>query len=152
MTVRRDSDNRVLAREVTYVAPTSRTPFGGVNLAIIEPLVIDYGLNVPVEGVTVDLLTGLRRPPHDVTDVTGKVSFKKLTPNVTASCPSDCYDLHGRPCRDTRQQTPATRINMGPGQTATPTIQIYPPEAHDQPPDLQDSTVRRPAVRGARIR
>jgi type II secretory pathway pseudopilin PulG len=126
VTVRRDSDNRVLAREVTYVAPTSRTPFGGVNLAIIEPLVIDYGLNVPVEGVTVDLLTGPDAPRSDVTDATGKVSFKKLTPNATATCPSDCYDLTADLPGYVQLDAP-TRINVGPGQTATPTIQIYRP-------------------------
>ena len=126
VTVRRDSDNRVLAREVTYVAPTSRTPFGGVNLAIIEPLVIDYGLNVPVEGVTVDLLTGPDAPRSDVTDATGAVSFKKLTPNATANCPSDCYDLTADLPGYVQLDAP-TRINVGPGQTATPTIQIYRP-------------------------
>jgi type II secretory pathway pseudopilin PulG len=126
VTVRRDSDNRMLAREVTYVAPTSRTPFGGVNLAIIEPLVIDYGLNVPVEGVTVDLLTGPDAPRSDVTDETGKVSFKKLTPNATASCPSDCYDLTADLPGYVQLDAP-TRLNVGPGQTATPTIQIYRP-------------------------
>jgi type II secretory pathway pseudopilin PulG len=126
VTVRRDLDNKQLAREVTYVAPTSRTPFGGVNLAIIEPLVIDYGLNVPVEGVTVDLLTGPDAPRSDVTDATGKVSFKKLTPNATATCPSDCYDLTADLPGYVQLDAP-TRLNVGPGQTATPTIQIYRP-------------------------
>jgi type II secretory pathway pseudopilin PulG len=126
VTIRRDSDNRTLAREVTYVAPTSRTPFGGVNLAIIEPLVIDYGTSVPVEGVTVDLLTGPDAPRSDVTDATGKVSFKKLTPNATATCPSDCYDLTADLPGYVQLDAP-TRLNVGPGQTAAPTIQIYRP-------------------------
>ena len=126
VTVRRDSDSKVLAREITYVAPTSRTPFGGVNLAIVEPLVIDYGLNVPVEGATVNLLTGPSAPRSDVTDVTGKVSFKKLTPNPTANCPSDCYDLTAALSGYVQLDAP-TRVNVGPGQTAAPTIQIYRP-------------------------
>jgi hypothetical protein len=126
VTVRRDSDSRLLAREVTYVAPTSRTPFGGVNLAIVQPLVIDYGLNVPVEGVTVSLLTGPSAPRTDVTDATGQVSFKKLTPNATASCPSDCYDLTAALGGYVQLDSP-TRTNVGPGQTAAPTIQIYRP-------------------------
>ena len=126
VTVRRDVDNALLAREVTYVAPTSRTPFGGVNLAIIEPLVIDYGTSVPVEGVTVDLLTGPDAPRSDVTDSTGTVSFKKLTPNATANCPSDCYDLTADLPGYVQLDAP-TRINVGPGQTANPTIQIYRP-------------------------
>jgi Tfp pilus assembly protein PilV len=126
VTVRRNSDSHVLAQEVTYVAPTSRTPFGGVNLAIVEPLVIDYGLNVPVEGATVSLLTGPSAPRTDVTDATGKVSFKKLTPNATATCPTDCYDLTAALTGYVQLDSP-TRINVGPGQTATPTIQIYRP-------------------------
>jgi Tfp pilus assembly protein PilV len=126
VTVRRVSDNQLLAREVTYVAPTSRTPFGGVNLAIIEPLVIDYGLNVPVEGATVNLLTGPSAPRSDVTDETGAVSFKKLDANPTPNCPSDCYDLTAALTGYVQLDSP-TRINVGPGQTATPTIQIYRP-------------------------
>jgi type II secretory pathway pseudopilin PulG len=126
VTVRRTSDNQLLAREVTYVAPTSRTPFGGVNLAIVEPLVIDYGLNVPVEGATVNLLTGPSAPRSDVTDATGKVSFKKLDPNATANCPSDCYDLTAALTGYVQLDSP-TRLNAGPGQTAEPTIQIYRP-------------------------
>jgi len=126
VTVRRDSDSQVLAREITYVAPSSRTPFGGVNLAIVEPLVIDYGLNVPVEGATVNLLTGPSAPRSDVTDETGKVSFKKLTPNATATCPSDCYDLTAALTGYVQLDAP-TRLNVGPGQTAAPTIQIYRP-------------------------
>jgi type II secretory pathway pseudopilin PulG len=126
VTVRRDADNRLLAREITYVAPTSRTPFGGVNLAIIHPLVIDYGLNVPVEGATVNLLTGPSAPRSDVTDDTGHVIFQKLTPNATANCPSDCYDLTAVLSGYEQLDSP-TQLNLGPGQTATPTIQIYRP-------------------------
>jgi prepilin-type N-terminal cleavage/methylation domain-containing protein len=126
VTVRRTIDNQLLAQEVTLVAPTSRTPFGGVNLAIVEPLVIDYGLNVPVEGATVNLLTGPSAPRSDVTDETGAVSFKKLDPNATANCPSDCYDLTAALTGYVQLDSP-TRLNVGPGQTATPTIQIYRP-------------------------
>lgn len=124
--VRRDDDNRLLARELTYVAPTSRTPFGGVNLAIVQPTVIDYGLNVPLENVTVDLLTGPSAPRSDVTDATGQVAFQKLTPNATPTCPSDCYDLTATLSGYVQLDAP-TRVNVGPGQTATPTIQIYRP-------------------------
>lgn len=126
VTVRRDDDSKVLAREVTYIAPTSRTPFGGVNLAIIQPLVIDYGLNVPVEGVTVNLLTGPSAPRSDVTDVSGQIAFEKLTANATATCPSDCYDLTATLAGYVMLDSP-TRVNVAPGQTATPTLQIYRP-------------------------
>ena len=126
VTVRRTSDSQLLAREVTYVAPSSRTPFGGVNLAIIQPLVIDYGTNAPIEGATVNLLTGPSAPRSDVTDASGSVSFKKLTPNATATCPSDCYDLTAALSGYVQLDSP-TRVNVAPGQTAAPTIQIYRP-------------------------
>lgn len=126
VTVTRDQDGTLLAREVTYVAPSSRTPFGGVNLAIIQPLVIDYALNVPVENVAVSLATGPSAPRNDVTDATGKVTFPKLTPNPTASCPSDCYDLTASLFGYVQLDAPL-RINVGAGQTATPTLQIYRP-------------------------
>jgi prepilin-type N-terminal cleavage/methylation domain-containing protein len=126
VTVTRDEDGKVLAKEVTYVAPSSRTPFGGVNLATIQPLVIDYGLNVPVENVLVGLLTGPSAPRNDTTDATGKVSFPKLTPNPTASCPPDCYDLTATLFGYVQLDAPL-RVNVGAGQTATPTLQIYRP-------------------------
>lgn len=126
VTVRRTSDSQLLAREVTYVAPSSRTPFGGVNLAIIQPLVIDYGTNGPIENATVNLLTGPSAPRSDVTDSSGGVSFEKLTPNATASCPSDCYDLTAVLSGYVQLDSP-TRVNVAPGQTSTPTIQIYRP-------------------------
>lgn len=126
VTVTRDQDGKVLARAVTYVAPSTRTPFGGVNLATIQPLVIDYGLNVPVENVAVSLATGPSAPRNDVTDATGKVTFPKLTPNPTASCPSDCYDVTATYFGYVQLDAPL-RINVGAGQTATPTLQIYRP-------------------------
>jgi len=126
VTVTRDQDGKVLAREVTYVAPSSRTPFGGVNLATIQPLVIDYGLNVPVENVAVSLATGPSAPRNDTTDATGKVTFPKLAPNPTASCPPDCYDLTATLFGYVQLDAPSG-VNVGAGQTATPTLQIYRP-------------------------
>lgn len=126
VTVTRNSDGKVLATQVTYVAPSSRTPFGGINLATIQPLVIDYGLNVPVEGVAINLATGPSAPRNDTTDATGKVSFPKLTPNPTPTCPSDCYDLTATLSGYVQLDSPA-RVNVAAGQTATPTLQIYRP-------------------------
>jgi prepilin-type N-terminal cleavage/methylation domain-containing protein len=126
VTVTRDRDGKLMARQVTYVAPSSRTPFGGINLATIQPLVLDYGLNVPVEGVAVSLATGPSAPRNDTTDATGKVSFPKLDPNPTPTCPSDCYDLTASLFGYVQLDAP-TRVNVAAGQTATPTIQIYRP-------------------------
>ena len=152
VSVRRTSDSQLLAREVTYVAPSSRTPFGGVNLAIIQPLVIDYGTNAPIENATVTLLTGPSAPRSDVTDSSGSVSFKKLTPNATATCPSDCYDLTATLSGYVQLDSP-TRVNVAPGQTASPTIQIYRPSDDQRARQgLWRSTVRRHGVGEADVR
>ena len=126
VTVTRDSDGKVLAREITYVAPESRTPFGGVNLGIVQATVNDYALDVPVEGATVNLLLGPSAPRSDVTDATGQVTFSKLTPNATVVCPSDCYDLTAALGGYVMLDSPH-RVNLGPGQTVNPTLQIYKP-------------------------
>ncbi len=126
VTITRDSDGKLLAREITYIAPAARTPFGGVNLGIVQATVIDYALNVPVEGATVNLLLGPSAPRADVTDVTGQVTFSKLTPNATATCPSDCYDLTAALGGYVMLDSPQ-RVNLGPGQTVSPTLQIYRP-------------------------
>lgn len=126
VTITSDADGRVLAKQVTYVAPTSRTPFAGLNLAIIKPTVIDYGLNIPMANVGVALNTGPSAPRTDVTDATGKIEFLKLAPNSTSSCPSDCYDLIATLVGYV-QLDGTMRLNVGAGQTVTPTLQIYKP-------------------------
>ncbi|MBA2741349.1 MAG: hypothetical protein H0U46_05000 [Actinobacteria bacterium] len=71
-------------------------------------------------------MTGPSAPRSDVTDAAGQVTFSKLTPNPGATCPPDCYDLTATLSGYVQLDAP-TRINVGPGQTATPTIQIYRP-------------------------
>ena len=152
VSVRRTSDSQLLAREVTYVAPSSRTPFGGVNLAIIQPLVIDYGTNAPIENATVTLLTGPSAPRSDVTDSSGSVSFKKLTPNADR----DLSERLLRPHRDSFRVCPARLPDTGQrrsgtdGQSDDPDLSPIDDQRARQ--GLRRSTVRRHGVGEADVR
>ena len=45
VTVTRNLDSKQLIRSVTYVAPSTRAPYGGINNAIINATVTDYALS-----------------------------------------------------------------------------------------------------------
>ena len=47
ITVTRDSDNKELAREVTFVAPDARDPYSGIQQAGVAATVVDMGSNTP---------------------------------------------------------------------------------------------------------
>ena len=53
VTVTRNLDSKQLIRSVTYVAPSTRAPYGGINNAIINATVTDYALSTPLENATV---------------------------------------------------------------------------------------------------
>jgi protocatechuate 3,4-dioxygenase beta subunit len=97
VTVRRSGDSKVLAREVTYLAPPARAAFGGINNVIINVQVVDYGNNTPVQGATVNLGTGPSAPRSDTTDETGTVTFAGLTANPVSG-PQAYYDLTSSSC------------------------------------------------------
>jgi prepilin-type N-terminal cleavage/methylation domain-containing protein len=82
VSVFRAGDVKLLTREVTYIAPPERAPFGGINNAIINVSVVDYGDNTPVEGALVELTGGPAgfSDRSDTTDVEGLVTFAALTP------------------------------------------------------------------------
>ena len=82
----RDSNLTQLAQGVTYVAPPGRAPYGGINSAIVNAEIVDYALDEPVTGVTVNLATGPSAPRSDTTTQgTGIVTFSALTPNRRAA-------------------------------------------------------------------
>jgi len=78
VTVTRDGDSKVLTRQVTYIAPVNRAPYGGINNAIVNVLVTDEALNTPVPSVTVWLTNGPSTDRSDMTDAAGRVSFPSL--------------------------------------------------------------------------
>jgi Tfp pilus assembly protein PilV len=121
------SDGKQLARQVTYVAPPTRAPFGGINNAIINVTVVDYALNTPVENANVNLATGPSAPRNDLTDSTGKVTFAALTPNPTSGAQA-YYDLTASLSGYSMlADAAATHLQLAPGQTANPTLQIFRP-------------------------
>ncbi len=93
VTVTRDRDDKQLALVVTYVAPSARAPYGGINNAIINATVFDLGTNLAYTGgATVGLSNGPSPDRSDTTDISGSVSFAALTPNPTSG-PTSYYDL-----------------------------------------------------------
>lgn len=126
VTITRNDTGKELARQVTYVAPPARAPFGGLNQGVIEPTVTDYALNLPVAGVTVSLATGPSAPRSDVTDAAGQVTFAALTP-TTAGPPTDYYDLSATKAGYLMLADPGTHLQLAPGQNPQPILQIYRP-------------------------
>jgi type II secretory pathway pseudopilin PulG len=127
VTITRNDTGKVLARQVTYVAPPARAPYGGVNQAVIDVQVVDYALNQPVENASVGLATGPSAPRSDVTDSAGEVTFAALTPNPLSG-PTAYYDLSASKTGYVMlPDATATHLQLAPGQTATPKLQIYRP-------------------------
>jgi Tfp pilus assembly protein PilV len=126
VTITRNDNGKELARQVTYVAPPARAPFGGLNQGVIEPTVTDYALNLPVAGVTVNLATGPSAPRSDVTDASGEVTFAALTP-TTPGPPTDYYDLSATKAGYLMLADPGTHLQLAPGQNPQPILQIYRP-------------------------
>jgi type II secretory pathway pseudopilin PulG len=92
VSVTRNRDGKQLTSVVTFVAPSSRAPYGGINNAIINATVVDLGTNLAFQGATVHLSDGPSANRSDTTDVAGTVSFAALTPNPTTG-PLAYYDL-----------------------------------------------------------
>lgn len=90
--VTRRTDNKELARVYTLVANPSNRGVGGINNAIINVSVLDFGCTIGdgcatnsnpvyVQGAQVDLWDGPSMHASDVTDETGGVTFAGLLPN-----------------------------------------------------------------------
>lgn len=136
--VTRDRDGKELSRVVTYVAPSSRAPYGGINNAIINATVVDLGTNLAYQGATVSLTSGPSPNRTDTTDVSGTVSFAALDPNptsgaqayynltVTAAAGYETLPSDLPPGTATPPAT-ASHIQLAPSQTSATTIQIYKP-------------------------
>ena len=129
VTVTRNTDSKQLIKSVTYVAPSTRAPFGGINNAIINATVTDYALSTPLQNATVTLGAGPSAPATDVTGATGVVTFPALTPttggqpyyDVTAALAG--YDTMPE---DLPPNTPA-RFALAPAQTKNTGIRLFKP-------------------------
>jgi prepilin-type N-terminal cleavage/methylation domain-containing protein len=131
VTVSRASDAKVLTRATTYVAPPGRSPYAGVNDAIVKATVIDYALNQPVENATVTLSGGPSPTRNDFTDSSGAAIFPSLVPNPVSGTQM-YYDLNVtatgyQTLRDDAPPALAAHTKLSPGQTFTTVLRIYRP-------------------------
>lgn len=131
VTVLRDTDSKQLIRAVTFVAPPTGAPFGGITNAAINTTVTDFALNTPVSGATVDLATGPSAPRSDVTDGTGLIAFTGLTANPTSG-PQSFYDINVTAAgyetlQEDEPPAGAAQVQLGPGETFDTTIRVYRP-------------------------
>ena len=129
VTVTRNRDSKQLIRSVTYIAPSTRAPYGGINNAIINATVVDYALSTPLQNATVTLGAGPSAPRSDVTDATGATTFPALTP-TTGGQPY--YDVTAtltgyNTLPDDAPPNAAGRFALAPSQTANTIIRIYKP-------------------------
>jgi type II secretory pathway pseudopilin PulG len=130
VTLLRASDNILLARQVTYIAPPGQAPYGGINLAIINAQVMDMGNNTPLSAVQVNLATGPSAPRSDSTDATGTVTFPALTANPTSGSQA-YYDLSVTPptgytaLSDDVSPSSAAHVQLSPGQTFNTVLRVY---------------------------
>jgi type II secretory pathway pseudopilin PulG len=129
VTVVRDGDSKELTRQVTYIAPTARAPYGGLNNAIVNVLVTDYKLNQPVPGVLVSLKNGPSSNRSDTTDTAGRVTFPSLTPTQGAQY----YDVEVptssgyETLSEDLPPSTAARFTLAPSQTRDTALRVYKP-------------------------
>jgi type II secretory pathway pseudopilin PulG len=135
VTLVRASDSKLLAQQVTYVAPPGQAPFAGINLAIVDATVIDMGgASPPLPGVGIQLASGPSSPRNDVTDNAGNSVFPALTANPTSG-PQAYYNLILTPPSgytvlkdDDVSLTPSAasaHVQLAPGQTFVTSLRVY---------------------------
>jgi type II secretory pathway pseudopilin PulG len=135
VTLVRASDSKLLARQVTYVAPPGQAPFAGINLAIVNATVIDMGgATSPLPGVGVLLASGPSSPSNDVTDAAGNSVFPALIANPTSGAtayynliltPPSGYTVLKDDDVGLTPASPAARVQLSPGQTWTTSLRVY---------------------------
>ena len=135
VTLVRASDSKLLARQVTYVAPPGQAPFAGINLAIVDATVIDMGgATSPLPGVGIQLASGPSSPRNDVTDAAGNSLFPALTANPTSGAlayynlilaPPSGYTVLKDDDVALTPASPAARVQLAPGQTWTTSLRVY---------------------------
>src|SRR4051812_46453518 len=92
LTVTRDKDGKLLAKEVTYVTPPGDGTFTASGKGIVGATLQDFTTQAVVPGIEVDLGTGPSAPRMDVSDANGRVGFPQLTVNPTTGA-QQYYDL-----------------------------------------------------------
>lgn len=130
VTVRRQRDSHLLARQVTYVAPPSRAPYGGLNYAIVNVQVVDVGNATPIEDANVQLVsTNPSVNRNDTTDPTGTATFAALDANPSASYYHDITASKTGyvTLKDDLSPAAAAHVSLAPSQTFNTAIRLYKP-------------------------
>jgi prepilin-type N-terminal cleavage/methylation domain-containing protein len=169
VTVTRLRDGKQLARIYTYVASASRAAMGGIDNAIINVNVLDYGYTTAsspsataVVGATVHLYDGPSGHSSDVTDETGLVSFASLEPNpadgsgnIYTTGATAYYNVTAImsgfetlkeelppctvPCGTGSPPVGPAHLQIGPSQTQATTIHLYRPATINLQVQVQDT-------------
>lgn len=134
VSVRNNRNNALLTSAVTHVSPPGRSPYGGLNNAIINVKVQDMGLaqNDLVQGALVNLDSGPSSPLSDTSDANGLVTFPQLTPNPVSG-PNAYYDITATKTGfvtyfEDRPPGAAAHVQVAPSQTLGPqVIRVYRP-------------------------
>ena len=132
--VARDSDGKVLAREVTNVSPPTRAAVGGINKGVINIRVTDLKTDDSMPNLTVQLRDGPAGNDRDgVTDESGEVTFAALDPNPTTG-PTAYYNVTVVPPAGyvVNPDLSATQLQLDPSEIIGPkVIQVYKPATID---------------------
>lgn len=112
----------------TLVAPSTQP---SLSKAVAKVTVVDYALNVPVLGATVNLTLGPSAPRSDSTDAAGLVVFAALDPNPLTG-PTSHYELRTTASgyATLREDTPpasAARVQLSPSQLFTTVLRVFQP-------------------------
>jgi prepilin-type N-terminal cleavage/methylation domain-containing protein len=120
-----------LTQAETYVSPSSRGAYGGINGSLVRVQVVDFALNTAVANAPVALATGPSAPRNDLTDASGTVVFAGLTANPVSGANS-FYDVTTAPAgyvtlADDVPPSGVAHVQLAPGQTFNTALRIYKP-------------------------
>jgi type II secretory pathway pseudopilin PulG len=130
VTVTNASGKRLTQAE-TFVSPSSRGAYGGINGSLVRVQVVDFALNTAVANAPVALRTGPSAPRNDLTDASGTVVFAGLTANPVSGANS-YYDVTTAPTgyvtlADDAPPSGVAHVQLAPGQTFNTALRIYKP-------------------------
>ena len=129
VTVVRNTDQRQIAQDVTYVAPPGAGAYAGQSQGIILAQAIDLVTNTPLVGATVTVSGGPSPTRNDTTDAAGSATFPALVPTTPAL---NHYDVTAAAqgyvtLRDDLPPSTSARTAIVAGQTFNTVLRMYKP-------------------------
>jgi hypothetical protein len=129
VTVTRNSDQRRLVQQATYVAPPGAGAYAGQSQGIVIAQVIDLVTNTPLVGANVNIAGGPSPTRNDATDAAGQAVFPDLLP-TTVSQPGYDLTLTASGYTTLKDDLPpgaAARTSIVGGQTFQTVLRAYKP-------------------------